>query len=221
MLQELVWRVGRLYFRVFNPVIVIGADKIPKNGPYLVVANHASHLDGPALVAALGVHSKSVHPLGAQDYFFRTALQTWFARNVLNIVPIDRSRLDPEALRSCRRIAHAGEILLLFPEGTRSRTGNLQKFKAGSGVIAQRLGLPILPAYISGTHAAMPKGRRLPRRGPIEIRFGHPFLPTDVLETADGAEQGVYRRITAGMRVAVAALAGKREVSWQTVPSRV
>ncbi len=67
--------------------------------------------------------------------------------------------------------------MLVYPQGTRSLTGRLQPFRTGTGLLATDLRLPVVPIGVEGTHALLPKGRRLPRRGPVTVRFGPPLRP--------------------------------------------
>ncbi len=108
-----------------------------------------------------------------------------------------------------KSILSGGESVLIFPEGTRSRTGQLQEFKPGVGLIAQELGVPVVPAYIQGTHQAMAVGKALPHRRGIEVFFA----PAIRVETAppDGpggaAHDERYRQLAAAVRAAISGLA--------------
>ncbi len=149
-----------------------------------------------------------MHILGARDYFFDTALKSWFFSTFLNLVPVEREETSLAGLRMVKSILSGGESVLIFPEGTRSRTGQLQEFKPGVGLIAQELGVPVVPAYIQGTHQAMPVGKALPRRCQIEVFFG----PAIQVETAspDGpgraANDERYRQLAAEVRAAISGL---------------
>ena len=193
--QEIIWRAGALLYRRRFGLRVHGRDRLPRRGPYLLVSNHVSHLDGPAILAARGAHYRRVFSLGARDYFFRGRLRSWLSTYLLNMVPIDRSRPDFRAVERCRLIAAGRGVILMFPEGTRSRTGELQPFRHGLGLIAERLGIPVVPVYVHGTFAALPKGSRFPRRRTVDVVFGDPI---DVQPArAAGRGRPTYRQTAA------------------------
>ena len=223
-LQEVVWRAGLLVYRRWFSLRVHGRHHLPSRGPYLLVSNHASHLDGPAILAAHGKHYRRVFSLGARDYFFRGSVRSWISTYLLNMVPIDRRRPDFSAVNRCRQIADRGEIILMFPEGTRSPTGELQPFKLGLGLIAQRLGIAIVPVFVHGTFEALPKGAAAPKRRRIDVIFGEPIggAPArtaphrlSYLETA--AE--VFHAVSALRITLVESLrGGKRVMEWDRAP---
>ena len=187
---------------------------LPVAGPYIIAANHCSHLDGGAMISAVSEalgpqEAKKMHILGARDYFFDTALKSWFFSTFLNLVPVEREETSLAGLRMVKSILSGGDSVLIFPEGTRSRTGKLQEFKPGVGLIAQELGVPVIPVYIQGTHRAMPVGKALPHRRGIEVFFA----PAILVETAppDGPEGATnderYRQLTEEVRAGIAGLA--------------
>jgi 1-acyl-sn-glycerol-3-phosphate acyltransferase len=176
-LQEILWRVTLFVNRRLFHLRVHGKERLPRRGPYLLVSNHSSHLDGPAIMAAQGIHYRRVHPFGARDYFFRGRVRSWLAGWLLNMISIERDRLDLSSVKRCRKIAADGSILLIFPEGTRSLDGIMKPLKPGFGLIASYLGLPVVPVYIHGAYDALPKGHKWPRRGRIHVSFAKPFYP--------------------------------------------
>jgi 1-acyl-sn-glycerol-3-phosphate acyltransferase len=102
----------------------------------------------------------------------------------MNVIPIER-RPGPRSLSLslsiCRQfLEQNGGCLILYPEGTRSLDGNMQDFKSGVGLFATQLGVPLVPAYIDGTHRILPKGRTMPRTGRVTVRFGEAMAPAKV-----------------------------------------
>lgn len=202
------------FFRAYFDLTLAGQEFIPKDGAYIIAANHASHLDTAAVVAslsiALGVKKATrLHVIGARDYFFNSPFKSWFFSSCLNVVPIERDEISLNGLRQVGAILGGGEPVLIFPEGTRSRSGELQEFKPGIGLIALEVGVPILPAFIEGTYAALPAGKAVPRRSQVKVRFGEPITPEAYRESADGVLDENYRRIAEDTRRAVETL-GKR-----------
>ncbi|MGC8744098.1 MAG: AMP-binding protein [Verrucomicrobiia bacterium] len=157
-----------------------GIENLPKNRPFIIAANHCSHLDLPSIRKCLGRLADNLHAMAARDYFFNNFFKSWFFKTFLNALPLDREANAAESLAICKTAIDAGRSILLFPEGTRSVTGDLQHFKPGIGVLAIELDTPIVPVYLSGTYAALPKGRIIPRSGRIEVRFGKPVDFSDL-----------------------------------------
>jgi long-chain acyl-CoA synthetase len=194
-----------LYTSYFD-LELVHTERLPRKRPYLLAANHSSHLDAPAVLSAVRLAhgpeaARSIHVLGARDYFFDTTLKGWFFSTFLNVVPIEREETSLAGLRTVKSILTSGESALIFPEGTRSRSGEIQPFKPGLGLIAWELRTPIVPVYISGTHDALPVGRNLPRRQRLRIEFGHP-ITMDAYEKAEHRipTNRLYREIAADVR---------------------
>lgn len=171
---------ARLVFRWYCPLTVTGRQHVPPP-PFVVCSNHASHMDSVALMAATGLRFDRFGHLAASDYFFRNAfVYRWFAAMV-QLIPIRRSGGGAslaQTIALCRRfLGGRGRALIIFPEGTRSVTGEMAPFKRGISVIATELELPIVPAYIDGTAARMPKGRFFPRPGPVCVHIGEAIVP--------------------------------------------
>jgi 1-acyl-sn-glycerol-3-phosphate acyltransferase len=168
--------------------------------PVVFVANHSSHMDTPAILRALpSAWRRRTLVAAAADYFYAkrslaSAVSLFFAT-----VPMARDGrgLEPSTTAHLDRLIGDGWSLVMFAEGTRSRNGSVGKLRSGAAVLAAQHGLPLIPIHVSGTHEVMPVGRYwmrrrparpLPRRHPIEIRFGAPVQPdhgehrTDVME---------------------------------------
>ncbi len=203
-LTHWLWGLGYRYYLGFH---YDGLERVPKRGPFIVVANHTSHLDTGALLVLLGGRTECLHPVAAKDYWFRDRLWTWLSRTFINAIPFDRHANFTESLRLATAMLKNKHALLYFPEGGRSVTGEIQTFKAGLGVLAMESGAPIVPAKISGSYEAMAKGMRYPRRHRISVRFGEPISVEPYLrESDDGATQEVARKITEDAQRAVEAL---------------
>ena len=199
-----LWCFSGLLGRHFSLTVrASGASPcFPQAGrPYIIAANHNSHLDTPALLAAVYRHkgaqeARKLHVLGARDYFFNTPVKSWFFSTFLNVVPVEREAASLASLRLVKEILASGESVLIFPEGTRSRTGQLQSFKPGLGLMALELNTPIVPACIEGTHQALPVGGAMPRLRRLSVVFGS-CLAMDGYEkqAADLPRDEVYRQI--------------------------
>jgi 1-acyl-sn-glycerol-3-phosphate acyltransferase len=148
---------------------------VPREGPFILIANHASNAD-PVVVGAyipprIG---RRLNWLGKREVFDVPVLG-WLARRG-GIHAVERSAVDVEAFRIAQRILAAGHPLAVFPEGTRSADGQLREVKDGLALLAQRTGVPIVPVGIADSDRVWPRGRRLPRiGGRIVVRVGKPF----------------------------------------------
>jgi 1-acyl-sn-glycerol-3-phosphate acyltransferase len=156
------------------------ASEIPRTGPLIIAANHTSNLDGMVVGSWLTpLLGRRIHWLGKKEVLDVPLLGRMAARG--SIHPVDRGSGDIEAFRLARRILDDGRVLMVFPEGTRSPTGELQEAKDGLALLALRTDAPILPAGIAGSHRVWPKGS-LPRPGGrVTMRIGVPFRLSDVL----------------------------------------
>jgi 1-acyl-sn-glycerol-3-phosphate acyltransferase len=165
--------VTRSYLKVAHRLRVEGCAHLPSDSPAVIVANHSSHLDAPALVAALPrTLRRSAYPVAAADYFFRDIRRSILAALLIGALPVRRGKAARHELADLRRRLTNGETLILFPEGTRSIDGRLGEFQPGLGMLVAGLDVPVIPAAILGAHAAWPKGGRLPRPTRLLVRFG-------------------------------------------------
>ena len=149
---------------------------MPNDSSFVLVANHSSHLDTLCLLAALPLRRlHRAFPVAAEDYFFRGLPRTWFAAVVMNAMPFARQMRVRESLSICAQLlAQPGNVLIIFPEGTRSRTGETQPFKSGIGALLAGRDVSVLPCYLQGAFRAWPKGRRWPRPGKVRLIIGAP-----------------------------------------------
>jgi 1-acyl-sn-glycerol-3-phosphate acyltransferase len=186
----------RLYLR-FE---IIGAENLPNDTEsFVLVANHSSHLDSVCLLAALPLaRLPRAFPVAAEDYFFRSLPRTWFAAVLMNALPFGRQMRVRESLALCRRLlAQPGHVLIIFPEGTRSRSGATQPFRAGIGALLAGGDVKVLPCYVEGAFRAWPKGRRLPRPSKVRLIIG---------QARQFSEEEKADEIAAKLREAVEAL---------------
>ncbi len=170
-----VRRVCQLVGVVAYQVRHTGRENIPAEGGVLVVSNHQSHFDPPLVGMAC---MRQMNYL-ARDTLFGFAPFRWLA-NSLYAFPIDRDGLGLSGIRESLRRLKRGEMVLVFPEGTRTRDGEIAKFRPGFTALAVRSKAAILPVAIEGAYAAWPRRQRLPRPGTIHIHYGRPILPEEI-----------------------------------------
>ncbi len=201
-----VWAIYRCYFSIKCN----GLENLPREQPYIIAANHSSHLDTLAVMTVLGNESKRLRVLAAKDYWFSTRFKSWFSGELLKFVPFDRHANFLQGLRISQEVLKQNDCLLIYPEGTRSVTGELQPFKPGLGLLAYETGSPIIPAYIDGTYRALPKGKNLPSKSRIRVTFGKPIMPSGheigKPDDASGLEQEIYRKLADAVRSEIEAL---------------
>ena len=183
--------VLRLYLLVYHRLRIVGAEHLPLGQSFVMVANHTSHLDMFCLLAALPVGIRSrAFPAIARDYFCERPVLAFLAHWMINGLPFNRRAAHEESLRNCEHVlACPGNILVLFPEGTRSVDGELAEFRPGVAFLTAGRGLPVVPCHIAGTHVAWPKGRWLPRPTAVRLRIGTPRDYADLPRTKEGRQQ--------------------------------
>ena len=187
MLQEFLWETGGPLFRRFFDFRAGGLEHLPQDRPYLIAANHASHLDGACVYAAVHSHVDHLNIATSEHYLTDSELH-WFLSTFVNAIPFDGHDNFAAGLVRARQLVGVRCPLLVFPEGTRSVNGQLQPFKAGVGLLAYELGAPVVPLHIAGTHEALPKGTRTPSRHPLRLLFGPPLETTSFKESLRDVE---------------------------------
>ena len=203
-LTQSAWRVAvRAYLRGYHRLRLEGIEHLPARPPFVMVANHSSHLDALTLAAALPWRLRqAVFPIAAGDVFFETPTAALFSAMMLNALPMWRKSCGPHAMKALRdRLIGEPAIYILFPEGTRTRDGNMGRFKPGLGMIVAGAEVPVVPCYLHGAFAACPPKTTLPRPRPLHLRIGKPL-------TFAGVENGRagWQEIATRLEAAVAAL---------------
>jgi 1-acyl-sn-glycerol-3-phosphate acyltransferase len=175
-LRSLVALIIRALLRVYCRFEIVGEEHLRSNRSFVLVANHSSHLDTVCLLSALPLRRlHRAFPAAAADYFFKSVSRTWIATVVANALPFARQSHVRQSLTICAELlANAGNVLIIFPEGTRSTNGAVQEFKPGIGALLAGRDIPVLPCYLEGAARAWPKGRRLPRPRKVRLIIGAP-----------------------------------------------
>jgi 1-acyl-sn-glycerol-3-phosphate acyltransferase len=140
-------------------------ELLPAQGPAIIIANHNSHLDTLALMSLYPLSmQRKLRPVAAMDYFMRNPILAWFATRIIGIIPLQRAvkagHGDP--LAASVEALQRGEILILFPEGSRGEPERLGQFKSGIAHLVKRVpDVPVVPVYLHGLGMALPKGEAL------------------------------------------------------------
>jgi long-chain acyl-CoA synthetase len=133
-----------------------------------------------AIKVALGDAGRDLTSLAAADYFFRNKYRRAFFTHFTNLVPMERSGSIRKSMDTAEQVLRGGRSMVVFPEGTRSMSGEMASFLPSLGYLALRAGVGILPAHISGAYEALPKGAAVPRARELGVAFG-PFLSQEWL----------------------------------------
>jgi 1-acyl-sn-glycerol-3-phosphate acyltransferase len=151
---------------------VVGAENVPGKGPLILCPSHSATLD-PPMVPAFTPRGDTWSM--AKSEYFRGGLVEFFFRQY-QAFPVVRHSADRNALRRSFDLLKAGRALIIYPEGTRVESGVLATPEPGAGFIAQKAACPVVAVGLTGTRECLPKGARWPRRVPVTITFGKPFL---------------------------------------------
>ena len=184
-----LWILFNALSRICFSFHTIGGEHIPKQGGLLIAANHSSYLDIPLLGCGI---RRRVAFLGRQDLFpfpgLRWILQ-WLAW-----IPIRIDRLDRTGFGLATGLIKNGKAVVIFPEGGRSKDGQLKSGKQGIGVLVAETGCPVVPVYLDGIHNVLPVGARWPRLQPVRVIVGKPIDFTSIQRQLSGKQ--FYRHVS-------------------------
>ena len=159
--------LAKLLFRLE----VTGREFIPREGAFILASNHLSYLDPPMLGVAC---PRALHFMASASLFNHPGFG-WLIRH-LNAFPLRRDEQDPASIRMALQHLRQGRALVVFPEGGRSRTGQLGKARPGIGLLAAHAKIPVVPVYLSGTDKAFPRQARFIRLHKVSVHFGKPLF---------------------------------------------
>jgi 1-acyl-sn-glycerol-3-phosphate acyltransferase len=182
----------------------------------LVTPNHNSHLDTAAMLTIFPLSViPSVRPVAAADYFLKGGLMSWFSQNLVGIIPIVRKRpkvegesavVEADPLQGCYDALERGDILIIFPEGTRGEPEQMQALKSGVAVLASKYpDVPVVPIFMHGLGKAMPKGTFIPVPFFVDVNIGLPLRWKD--DSSGGDKKAFMAEISSRMKI----LSEKRE----------
>ena len=191
----------RPFFTLFIGLRVRGRENLPARDPFILIANHSSHLDAASLLTLFPLSRlHRVRPVAARDYFERNALVSMLSHTLFNILPIARKDITQEddPIGEMRRALERGESLILFPEGTRGAGPVPAPFHSGIARLVERApGVPVVPAYLADLGRSLPKGEFLPVPFFCEVRIGAPMVPTGTREEVLARLEGAVKTLRA------------------------
>lgn len=181
------WTTTRYVRQYCKPFVIEGRENLDRfDGPAIVIANHSSHFDSPAVYCALPAHIRDrLAMAAAADKFYASRKKrVWWPSLFQNAFPVHRGggtkQLDyPLSLLS------RGWSILIYPEGGRSKSGQIARFKAGPAIMAMQAKVPVIPIYMEGLRDVMPKGQRTPRPAAVRAHIGAPVWLTDAKSVAE------------------------------------
>ena len=166
--------VIRGWFKLYHRFEIRGKERLPIGQSFIMVANHQSHLDSSSLVSTIPL--RNIHrafPAAAADYFFKDLPSSAFSSIVVNGLPFKRQARGAESIVLCRELLkNEGNILIIFPEGTRTTDGTPGVFKPGIGLLCAGTDIPVVPCYLEGAFKALPKGAAFPRPSKMVLHIG-------------------------------------------------
>jgi 1-acyl-sn-glycerol-3-phosphate acyltransferase len=165
--------------RVFTGADIVGREHLPLKGPAIIAANHASHVDTLLLLTMFPARTLDlVRPVAAADYFLKNPAVSWFSRNIIGIVPIARDQAagGEDILAPARDALARGEIIIIFPEGTRRSGDDLTRLKTGVAKLAAAFPeAPVTPVWLQGAGRVLPKGSTIPVPMNCTVLVGPPI----------------------------------------------
>jgi 1-acyl-sn-glycerol-3-phosphate acyltransferase len=180
LLRWIMRTITRSY--LFGLFRAIGTENVLRQGPLIICANHSGTID-PPLVPAFSPRSDT-WSMAKSEYFKGRVTAFWFRQ--YQAFPVVRHSADRTALRTSFDLLKGGKALIIYPEGTRVESGTLATPEPGAGFIAQKAACPVVPVGLVGTRECLPKGALWPRRVPVSITFGKPFVVLQ--KRADGTK---------------------------------
>ncbi|MBU1325904.1 MAG: 1-acyl-sn-glycerol-3-phosphate acyltransferase [Alphaproteobacteria bacterium] len=177
--QAFLTGLARPFVRFLTGMDVVGRERLPLTGPAIIAANHASHMDAFMLLSLFPAKTLAkVRPVAAADYFLANPAISWVSLNLIGISPIARKvKRGEDVLAPARRALERGEIILVFPEGTRGPGDRMGALKGGVARLAEAWpAAPVIPIWIQGADRVLPKGARTPVPMNCTALVGEPLV---------------------------------------------
>jgi len=184
------WVIARHVEAYCRPLAVDGVEQIRSvRGPVIIIANHSSHFDTPVVLSVLPERIRGKTAVGAAaDRFYRRGKRTWWYSLFFNTFPVVRGG-GSGTLEYARELLRRGWSVVIYPEGTRSTSGDVQEFRHGVAILAMQANVPVVPIYAHGLRNVMPKGERTPRPAAVTVRVGAPVWLDDAASVPQATER--------------------------------
>ena len=185
-----------IFFKSYLGFKVYGKENIPKKGAFILAANHSSYLDPPLLAVSF---KRALHFI-TRDKLLKAGLLGRIL-SYANTIPVKRHGRDMVALKKTLLLLKNGKVLVVFPEGARSKNRELKKAKKGAGFLVCKSNVPVLPVYIKGTFDAQPRGLKTLKRHPVSVhigkavRYGGKFVKTHKLDLYQAISDDIMKQV--------------------------
>ena len=177
----------RGWMRLYHRLQIDGRDRLPASGSFIMVCNHTSHLDTLCMLCAVPL--RKIHrtfPAAAADYFFSSLPRSAISAIFINALPFDRKVKGAESLAICAALLeNEGNVLIIFPEGTRTTTGEMGRYRSGIGRLVAGTDLRVVPCHLAGGLEAWPKGSLFVLPKKLHLRIDEPRTYGHLDKTAD------------------------------------
>lgn len=188
MIYSITCFVLRILFRILFRFKIYGLENIPRRGSFIITPNHVSYLDP---IAAGAFVPRKLDYIAKQE-LFKNKFFGWYFKK-LRIIPIDRDKSPYSGMKELIRKIKKGDPIVIFPEGRRSNDGSFLEPEIGAAYLALKFNLSVIPAYVSGTKKALPKGAHFIRLGSVRTYYGKPKRYT---MPAEGDRDRVYKEVS-------------------------
>ena len=199
------WCAYGAWFRTYFRWRVCNPERVPLQGPVILASNHASFLDPPLIGCAVRRHINFL----AREDLFNVPVVGWVLRQ-WKVVPVDREGGGAKGLKAILDRLLAGDAIILFPEGTRTRDGKLQPARAGIGLAVIKSTAPVVPARIFGSYEAQGRHVRFPRPCHLIVKFGTPLrfeqLRAEAKVCSKQSLKEIYQQVADELMAAIATL---------------
>lgn len=185
------WTIDRHVAAYCRPFDVEGLEALRGfRGPAVIIANHSSHFDTPAVLSALPprIRDRTLVAAAADKFYGSRKKRTWWYSLFHGTFPVSRGG-GMKQLEYPLGMLRRGWSVLIYPEGGRSKSGQVQRFKAGPAVLAMQARVPVIPVWLEGLREIMPKGQRAPRPAPVRVRIGAPVSLEGVTDLRQATER--------------------------------
>ena len=180
----------RTWMRFYHRLRIDGRENLPADSSFILVCNHTSHLDTLCMLCSVPLQQiHRVFPAAAADYFFSSLPRTAVSAVLINALPFDRKVNGAESLAACAELLkNDGNVLIIFPEGTRTTNGDMGRFRSGIGRLVAGTDLPVVPCHLEGGVRAWPKGKLAPRPCKLHLRIGEARRYADLEKSTESVQ---------------------------------
>ena len=208
------WVIKHLYFGTHGGFLAVTPENMPTTGGVLLAPNHLSHMDPPAVACGT---KRRLRFMAKEELFHNKGFGALIGS--IGAYPVRRGETDTESIRMTISLLEEGEVVLIFPEGTRGDGETIQELSRGVAMLAKRTNAPVVPVGIVGTNIVMPKGKKSGGKFQVKVAYGKPFRYSDV---ATGATEKENRELfSLALQKKIMDLCAENGLTLKTVPKHL